>query len=393
MAATTFLTPYQVAPILSGVLKGLEPQRPNWLQGFFGTPQYTDKSRVNLDQEYNVKNIMGQFVAPNADATPIKLPDFGTKELYFSYSKESIDSDSFDTLNQRQIGQDFGQVDVLANKAERLQRKMMLAEYRFENLFEKCAADIMLYGGYQASGELHPTVRYDFQRTVATTTADMAKKLIPSANLTASAVYAPWDSVNAALPVISGLSNRNWTTANIDAKNATPVKDVVRIFETANARAGTEAVLMSDDAYDMFEYDLAKNYSSVSNTTVLSVVQVSQNILPRVQQYRGLTFRRAYPLDNGITINIYTYNAVYHDRITGAETAYIGSGWVIAIPPASNGLKIYGRIMHPRANYAAMPRWVNYWMNEKTGIEEWEYHTNFLMAHKDINSIVAWKVI
>ena len=102
---------------------------------------------------------------------------------------------------------------------------------------------------------------------------------------------------------------------------------------------------------------------------------------------------RAYPLDNGITINIYTYNAVYHDRVTGAETAYIGSGWVIAIPPANNGLKVYGRIMHPRANYAAMPRWVNYWMNEKTGVEEWEYHTNFLMAHKDINSIVAWKVI
>jgi len=398
MAVTTFLTPYQVAPILSGVIKGLEPNRPNWLQGFFGAPKYSDRTRINLDQEYNIKNVMGQFVSPTADATPIKLPDFGTKELYFSYSKESIDSDSFETLNQRQLGQDFGQVDVAANKAARLQQKMTFAEYRFENLFEKTAADILLYGGYQASGENHPTVRYDFNRTVITTAPEfLAKKLIPSVNLTTTAVTAPWDSSTTVLPVMTGAGftagDRSWTKANIDADKAFPVKDTVRIFETANARAGTSAVIMSDDAYDAFAYDLSTNYAAASDTTILSVVQVTQDILPRVQQYKGLTFRRAYPLDNGVTINIYTYNATYNDRVTGVETAYVGSGWVVAIPPATSGLKVYGRIMHPRANYASMPRWINYWQNEKTGIEEWEYHTNFLMGHTDIDSAVAWKVL
>ena len=394
MAVTTFLSPYDLAPILSGVIKGLEPQRPNWLQTFFGQPQYSERTRVNLDQEFNVKNVMGQFVAPNADATPIRLPEFGTKELYFAYSKESIVSDDFDVLNTRQLGQDFGSVDPLANKAARLQKKMMLAEYRFENLFEKVSADILLYGGYQAAGENHPIVRYDFGRTVIKTTTDLNnKKLIPSVNLTSTAVTAPWDSTTTILPVISGLSGRNWTKANVDAATATPVKDLIRIYETANARAGSAGILMSDDAYDIFSYDLQKNYLAASDTTIISILQVQQEILPRVQEYRGLTYRRAYPLGNGQIINIYTYNAVYHDRLTGIETAYIGSGWVLSIPPAVNGLKVYGRIMHPRANWQAMPRWLNYWMEEKTGQEEWEYHCSFLMATKDVDSCVAWKVI
>lgn len=396
MSPTTFLSPYDIAPLLSGVISGLEPQRPNWLQTFFGAPQYTDRTRVNLDQEFNIKNVMGQFVSPNADATPIKLADFGTKELYFAYSKEAITSDDFDTLNTRQLGQEFGQVDVLANKAARLIKKMTLAEQRFENLFEKVASEIILYGGYQASGENHPIVRYDFGRTVIRTVSDLNnKKLIPSVNLTASAVTAPWDSSTTVLPVLSGgtAGARAWSKANVDSGAATPVKDVVRIFETANARAGTEAVMMSDDAYEIFSYDLQKNYLAASDTTIVNAVRVSQDILPRVQQYRGLTYRRAYPLDNGLVINIYTYNAVYHDRITGVETSYVGSGWVVALPPAVNGLKVYGRIMHPRANWQAMPRWLNYWMNDKTGQEEYEYHTSFLLAHKDIDSVVSWKVM
>lgn len=396
MAVTTFLGPYDIAPILDGALQAMEVKRPNWLQSFFPAPQYSDRTRVNLDQEYNIKNVMGQFVAPTADATPIKLNDFGTKELYFAYSKEAITSDDFDTLNQRQFGQQFGQVDVLANKAARLTQKVTLAEYRFENLFEKTAADIFLYGGYQASGENHPIVRYDFNRTVIKTVSDLnTKKLIPSVNLTASAVTAPWDSSTTVLPVLTGgtAGARAWSKAKVDDKSCTPVLDVVRIYETANARSGSSAVVMSDDAYDVFNYDLLKNYSLASDTTIQAIVRVSQDILPRAQQYKGLTYRRSYPLDNGAIINIYTYNAVYNDRITGVETSYIGSGWVLSLPSAENALKIYGRIMHPRANWQAMPRWMNYWMNDKTGQEEWEYHTNFLMAHKDIDSVVAWKVI
>ncbi|MCK9622615.1 MAG: major capsid protein [Methylobacter sp.] len=398
--ALNFLTPYQVAPILEGVIKGLEPVRPNWLQSFFGAPKFSENTRINLDKEYNVKNVMGQFAAPNVDVSPIVLPDYGTKEFYFSYSKESIDSDDFDTINQRQIGQEFGQVNPLANKAARLQRKMILAEQRFENLFEKTAADILLYGGYQASGEYHPTVRYDFQKTVITSnTALAANKLVPAVNLTTTAVTLPWDSSTTYLPVLptnGGFTagDKAWTKANVDAAKATPVKDFIKMVESTKIRSNVSAFMMSDDAYEIFQYDLNKNYGTASDTTLLALLKVGQDILPRIQEYRGLTYRRSYPVnDTGEVIGIYTYNAVYNNRTSGAETAYIGSGWVVALPPASSGLKVYGRIMHPKANYSAMPRWINYWMNDKTGIEEYEYHTNFVMAHLDIDAITTWKVI
>ena len=398
--ALNFLTPYQVAPILEGVIKGLEPVRPNWLQSFFGAPKFSENTRINLDKEYNVKNVMGQFASPNVDVSPIVLPDYGTKEFYFSYSKESIDSDDFDTINQRQIGQEFGQVNPLANKAARLQRKMILAEQRFENLFEKTAADILLYGGYQASGEYHPTVRYDFQKTVITSnTALAANKLVPAVNLTTTAVTLPWDSSTTYLPVLptnGGFTagDKAWTKANVDAAKATPVKDFIKMVESTKIRSNVSAFMMSDDAYEIFQYDLNKNYGTASDTTLLALLKVGQDILPRIQEYRGLTYRRSYPVnDTGEVIGIYTYNAVYNNRTSGAETAYIGSGWVVALPPASSGLKVYGRIMHPKANYSAMPRWINYWMNDKTGIEEYEYHTNFVMAHLDIDAITTWKVI
>ena len=397
---TTFMTPYQLAPVLAGVQNALPVVRPNWLQSFFGNVQSTENTRVNLDVEFGVKNVMGHFVAPNSDVTPIKLPDYGTKEFYFAYSKEAIDSDDFEVLNNRQIGQPFGQVDVMANKALRFARKVALVEQRFENLFEKTAAEIALYGGYQASGEKHPTVRYDFGRTVISTYAQLSTaKVIPSVNLTTTDVTAPWDSSTTVLPKIATSGSftqgdKAWSTVNIDAKKATPVQDVIRIWETAKVRSGSNAVVMSDDAYAAFNYDLQKNYPIASDRTIDSLLTVAQDYLPRAQAYKGLTFRRVYPvLETGETIAIYTYNAVYNDRITGVETSYIPSGWVLSLPPASEGLKIYGRIMHPRANWQTQPRWMNYWQNSKTGLEEWEYHTSWVLAPQNVDNFVAWKVL
>jgi hypothetical protein len=68
-------------------------------------------------------------------------------------------------------------------------------------------------------------------------------------------------------------------------------------------------------------------------------------------------------------------------------------GWVMLLPPPATGVKVYGRIKHPLAEYAAMPRWINTWQNDKTGKREWEIHTSFMMLHTDIDSVVAWKVV
>jgi hypothetical protein len=403
MTAVNFLGPYDTDKILSGVLKAIPVKRPNWFQSFFPEIAPTNKSTINFDQEYATKNVMGMFVSPKADVDPIKLPTFGHKELVFSYSKEAIDSDEFEELNSRQMGDQFGQVDVRKNKAARFIRKVALAEQRFENLFEYVASSIALYGGYKASSEKHPTVIYDFGRTVVTTAAqihwDSSTKLdlVPSVNLTASAVTSPWGTT--ALPVIvtdggAGYTQgqRTWTKTLVTAGTATPVKDLNLMVQTCNERATVKAIHMSSDAFDVFEFDVVSHYKDAADRTLYVTSPIELIVKPQLEIVKGLTFRRMWVFENGMSVPIYTYNGVYNTRDAGTETKYVGNGWVIVIPD-SGGLKIHSRIMHPKANWDAQARWINYWMCDKTGAEEYEIHTNFIIGHTLIDALVAWKVI
>jgi hypothetical protein len=396
-----FATPYEANKILAGVLAALnqgQPKRPNWLQGFYPTPQNINARTVNFDQQYATRNVMGKFVSPTVDVDPVALPNYGSAELTFSYSKEGFPSDDLEDLEYRMIGQQFGQVNIQANQAARFLQKAVQVEQRFENLFEKTAAELLLYGGYLASSEKHPAVRYDFNRTKATLyteiTGTTALDLIPSVNLTTSAVSAFGDTI---LPVIATggsytAGDKAWSIANVDSGKATPYLDVVKMVQTCNEWDSASAIQMSADAYDIFNYDLNKNYKEAADTTVMTVLSINRDILPRVQVIDGLTFRVMLNVGNGIGIPIYTYRAIYHDRTTGARTRYIGNGWVNVLP-ASGYLKLHGRILHPSAGWQAMPRWMNHWMDTKTGREEWEWHTNFIMGSTKINSLVSWKVM
>lgn len=395
--ALTFLDPYQASKILSGVIPANKVKRPNWLQSYFSNVSSTEKDTVNFDVEFTAKNTMGMFVLPESDVTPITLNEFGTKELRFSYAKEGLNSPDYEEINVRQLGQQFGTLDVMGNEAANLRSKLALSEQRFENLFELTATNILLYGGYQAASEKHPTIRYDFGRTVIKTSANLdAMDLVPSVNLTTTAVVAPWDANQSIMPVLSGTysdGRKSWSNSNITAKTATPIKDLVKMYETAKFRAGTSVCLMSSDAYEGFNFDLITNYKDSSVTTLDVILRSQQDILPRVKDVQGLTYKRSFPLGNGELIDIYVYDGFYHTRTTGVATKYVPNGFVVLIPPADNGVKVYGRIKHPRANYAAMPRWINYWEEPKTGKREWEIHTNFLMGHTDIDSVVSWKVL
>ena len=403
MAALTFLDPYQASKLLSGVIPANKVKRPNWLQTFFSNESTTEKDTVNFDYEFTAKNTMGMFVLPESDVTPITLNEFGTKELRFSYAKEGLNSPDYEEINVRQLGQQFGNLDVMGNEVANIRTKLALSEQRFENLFELAATNILIYGGYQAASEKHPTIRYDFGRKVIKLPADMNSDLMPSVNLTSSAVVAPWDSAQTIMPVVATGTDatgatytsgaKAWTNSNITAKTATPVKDIVKMYETAKFRAGTSACLMSTDAYEAFNFDLITNYKDSSVTTLDVILRSQQDILPRVKDVQGLTYKRSYPLGNGELVDIYVYDGFYHTRSAGTITKYVPNGFVVMIPPAENGVKVYGRIKHPRANYQAMPRWINYWEEPKTGKREWEVHTNFLMGHTDIDSVVSWKVL
>jgi len=403
MVATTFLDPYQASKILSGVIPANKVKRPNWLQSFFSNEIATEKDTVNFDYEFTGKNTMGMFVLPESDVTPIILNDFGTRELRFSYAKEGLNSPEYEEISTRQLGQQFGTLDVMQNEALNIRSKLALSEQRFENLFELSATNILLYGGYQASSEKHPTIRYDFGRSVVKLPSTINSDLMVSVNLTTTAVTAPWDSTQVVMPVIATGTDalggtytqgaKAWTTANIDAKTATPVRDLVKMYETAKFRAGTQACLMSGDAYEAFNYDLTKNYSTTASLTTEVILRTQLDILPRIKNVQGLTLKRSYTLGNGEIVDIYVYDGFYHTRSAGTPTKYVPNGFVVLIPPSENGIKVYGRIKHPRANYQAMPRWLNYWEDPKTGKREWEIHTNFILGHTDIDSVVSWKVL
>lgn len=403
MAALTFLDPYQASKILSGVIPANKVKRPNWLQSYFGNVSTTEKDTVNFDYEFTAKNTMGMFVLPEVDVTPITLNEFGTKELRFSYSKEGLNSPDYEEISVRQLGQQFGTLDVMGNEVANIRNKLALSEQRFENLFELVSSQILIYGGYEAASEKHPKIRYSFGRNVISLPINVDADLVPSVNLTTTAVTAPWDSSQVIMPVIptgtiatgSSLTSgaKAWSTANIDAKTATPIKDLVKMYETAKFRAGTDVCLMSANAYEAFNYDLNKNYANSASITTDLILRSQLDILPRVKDVQGLTYKRSFPLGNGELIDIYVYDAFYHTRSAGTSTKYVPDGFVVMIPPAENGVKVYGRIKHPRANYAAMPRWINYWEDPKTGKREWEVHTNFLMGHTDIDSVVSWKVL
>lgn len=395
-----FVGPYDTKKILVGVLEALPTKRPLLMQKSFPETAPTNNTTVNFDKAYKIKNVMGMFVAPTVDADPVKLPIFGHQEYPFAYSKEDIDSDSFEELNSRQIGQQFGEVDIQRNKLERFVRKVALVEQRFENLFELVASSMALYGGYIAASEKHPTIIYDFSRHKATLASEIfgddALQAISSVNLTASAVTAPWGVT--ALPVIAtdgGLGytqgQKAWAKATIDAGTATPVEDVNKIAQTVYQQSTLKHIIMSDNAYKWFEYDVNKNYADAANQLINVQTTLERVVLPQLEDIDGLTFRRMYTFSNNLVVPIYSYNGKYNNRTTGVETSYIPSGWVLGIPD-SGGFRTPGRIMHPKAGWIAQSRWINYWMDEKTGLEEWEYHTSFVTGHAKINTLVAWKV-
>ena len=400
--ANEFLSPYAVNKVLEGVLLALPKIRGTLLQDTMNAGFVTrNRESVNFDQEFAIKNTVAMFVHPKADVTPIQLGDFSTKELYFAYTKEGWQDDELDVINQRQIGDQFGLVNPLANQAARLVQKAATAEIRFQNLFETVQANLAMYGGYEASSAKHPKVRYDFGRNVTTSFADLTKQgaLVSSVNLTTTAVTAPWDSTVKVLPVLptsGGITagDRAWTRALVTAGKSTPVKDLTTMYQTsARWLAPTSYYIMQNSAYDAFNFDVTTNYANEASLIVQTITHNPLDVAARPQNIDGLTFRRVWDMGSGVIVPIYTYDAKVNNRDTGVEESFIEDGWVIGIPDSSYGLKVYGRIKHPRALWAAMPRFINRWMDEKDAVNEYEMHSNFLIGHKRINALTAWKVV
>jgi hypothetical protein len=374
-----FMSPYEVSNYLSGVIEGRQKNKQTFLFDQFGDRDTTEDEFVNLDKERDEKNVSGEYVHPKVDASYIQLPDFGTQRLGFAYAKEALNTDDFITLNQRELGQPFGQVDINGHDSRRLQKKLANALNAFDVLKERASRDILFYGTHTASGPKASTVKWDLGRVVATTDTEYL-------NYTASAIDLTTLNAN------GGSGKRAWGSTG-GTVPPTPYKDMKNMVQVAmNRGKPITKFVMSTNAYDLLEADILANYKDAANLEYVVMQRIELKILPEVEMYDGLTFRRMLPIGVGQSVPIYTYTNTYHDRITGASTAYVPTGYVVGIPAMNNQMVRYGRIMHRKARWQAMPVWINTWENMKTGDFEQELHTSFVIAAYDINSVISWKV-
>ena len=379
MSSRVFLTPYQAGKILDGVIPANQVVRPNWLQTWFPEKGMRYTETVNYDVEIARLHILAQNVLPTVDAPKVANRGYGHTELRFSYVKTGLASPDFEEINMRQMGEQFGQVDILANELKLVNLRLAEVAEQEENLIEYNAAQVIVYGKYEAVSERHPSVKYDFGRPIVTDPTEYAAGYVPSTDLTT-------------LNFNGGVGKAAWDSTG-GTKPPTPYEDLQVMCQTVLRRSNIEAVVMSNDAWKLLEADIKTNYRDAATLTLDVMQRVQLRALPVTEKYQNLNLRRSLPLGNGQYVDIYTYSAIYHDRNTGAINYYYPqNGYVSILPSKDCGLIYYGRILHPRAGYEPMRRYLNRWQDDKSGKVEWESEFNYLLAPCDPLSFVTWKV-
>lgn len=396
---------------IDGYFAGKKQKRPLAFRPYFGDVDTTWKDTVDYDREDPERNLMGQFAAPDVDVYRVQLPGHDTVSLNFAYSKEAVGSPDYEEITQRMLGEQPGNVTLESGRLARavavnMREQFRKAYERFENLYEFARANILINGVLDTvtvtpNGQ-HKRIVWNMGRTILTNGAvnnqaerDAADnyldtELVPEVNLTTL-----WANTSTAVA-----GGRSWdaidgNTGNTvtPAAGVSPVRDLQRMLTVAADGSGTAAIYISDDAYSWLRADLITNYKDAADITIRTKgPQIALDVIPYIEEIEGITFRGLWDGGNGIQVPMYTYNGKYTDRIDGTKKAYMGSGKVLLIPPASEGAIRYGKIMHRKARWAAKQFWVNQWEDKKTGVENYEIHTNFVAYHKDINSVVCWTV-
>lgn len=395
---------------IEGYIAGNKDKRPLAFKPFFGDIDTTWADTVTYDVEADERNLMGQFVEPDIDVYRVQLPGFDTKELTFGYSKEGVGSPDYSEIHQRMLAEQPGNVTLDSARlaravAENMRTQFSKAYDRFENLYEYARAQILINGTMDTTLSTpegkHKRVIWNMGRTVlsngstndaterAANAAYIKDEIVPEVDLTTL-----W--ANTATAVAGGLSWDSISGATGSAvtpvATVSPVEHVTRMLKTAAYRAGTAAIFMAEDAYSWYKYDLNTNYADAADTTILTNAKIEKVIMPYVDEVEGLTFKGFHVDGSGAQTPIYVYTGTFRHRVTGTKTAYFPDGKVVLVPPAQYGAMRFGKIKHLKANWAAQQFWVNHWVNQKTGIENFEIHTNFVVYHKDINSVISWKV-
>lgn len=385
-----FATPYELNEIY-GTLVDRDYPTPTELQSNFGVIQNFTTETINLDKISPDLRI-GIFVAPEINAKSTTRRGYATKVFYPGYWKDKATVD-FRNIRARRVGEPFSTPTSVAGKiALALQDHMELMKAKRDRLLEWVASQILLYGAYTITSELHPAILVDLEPNIAThlTSAGSSTATVPAAQAVAL------NSGRANRANISGTDVTNPTTGQViptlgsnrawGAASQTPVADLQAMLNAA--WEPISKIYMSDDAWEKLQTDAL--FSKIITPFLVAGNTFIANLVPTQQNKEGLKVRGFMG-----SIPIYTYNAQYQatNAASTSLTSFIGSGWVVMVPQASYGVQAYGAIQHGDADFAAQDLFWNSWMEEELGKPWLQGQSAPVLLHTKINSTVAWKVL
>jgi hypothetical protein len=382
-----FATPYELNEIY-GTLVDRDIPLPTELQSNFSTVNTFTTETINLDQISPDLRI-GIFVAPELNAKPTVGRGYSTKVFYPGYWKDKTTVD-FRNIRTRRVGESFSTPTSTAGKiAAALQDHMQIMKNKRDRLLEWMAAQILLYGAYSITSELHPAVLVDLEPNIAThlTSEAQSTATVPAsqavslgggranrANISGTNVTNP--TTGQVIPTLG--SNRNWGGAS-----HTPVADIQAMLDSAWEPIAK--IYISDDAFPHLAADPLFDQIVTPYLQASRVITLDQ--VPGQQNKEGLKLRGYIA-----GIPMYTYNAQYQPTNSTTLSNFIGSGWVVMVPASAYGIQAYGAIQHGEADFQASELFWNSWMEEELGKPWLQGQSAPVMLHTKIKSTVAWKV-
>ncbi len=385
-----FLTPYDLDEIYGVLSDGTYPVPVELRSNFSSQINFTTET-IDLDKVSPDLRI-GIYVAPDVLAKPTVGRGYQTKVFYPGYWKDKATVD-FRNIRKRRVGQSFSTPTSPAGRiAEELGYLMRIMEDKRDRLLEWQAAQILLYGAYTISSELHPAVLVDLEPYIATHLTSQAQ----STATVPAAQGVSLDSNRANRANISGTNVTNPTTGQViptlgtnrawGAASNTPVADLQSMLNASIEPIAK--IYMSDDAFAKLALDPL--FDTIVSPTYGLMAQFALQLVPTQESREGLKLRGFVG-----TIPIWTYNAMYQATTDASTTLtkFIGSGWVVMVPAATFGVQCFGAIQHGGADFASIDLFWNSWMEEESGKPWLQGQSAPLFLHTKINSTVAWKVM
>lgn len=386
-----FLSPYELNEIFDTVLSNRNYPVPTELQSNFGRIITFETETINIDKIQPDLRI-GIFVAPDVQAKATTSRGYETKVFYPGYWKDKATVD-FNNIRKRRVGESFSTPTGNAGKiAAALSDMQDIMANKRERLLEWISAQILLYGAYTATSDLHPDVLVDLEPNIAThlTTNGTSTATVPAAQAVSL------DSGLANRANISGVNVTNPTTGQViptlgAARNwggasATPVADIEAMLNAAFEPI--TKIYMSDDAYAKLAADPL--FQKIVTPFMTAMNQFTLDLVPKQFTKEGLKYRASFGEQR---IPIYTYNAQYQPTNSTTLTNFIGNGWVVMVPQDSYGVQAFGAIQHGLADFSATELFWNSWTEDEFGKPWLQGQSAPILLHTKINSTVAWKVM